>query len=244
MAAVKRILLVASVLLAVLAALAVVAVLRHDDGAETVANVSGRRVTSNDLRLAVEHFHEEADREGRPFPAKGTEEYDQVETVALRLLIDRAAIEAAAARLGVHVSQAQVEAKLAAAGSAGESDEGAAIRVEAEAAFRRATARVQLLTEGVARQLAGGITVSPAAVRAYYRRHRTLYGRTPYSTAAPSIRAGLLSARRNAALAHWLAQVRRAGAEGRGGRPGRAPQAPLRPWGGPFRRPTPGRTGA
>jgi hypothetical protein len=209
MAAVKRILLVASVLLAVLAALAVVAVLRHDDGAETVANVSGRRVTSNDLRLAVEHFHEEADREGRPFPAKGTEEYDQVETVALRLLIDRAAIEAAAARLGVHVSQAQVEAKLAAAGSAGESDEGAAIRVEAEAAFRRATARVQLLTEGVARQLAGGITVSPAAVRAYYRRHRTLYGRTPYSTAAPSIRAGLLSARRNAALARWLVQVRR-----------------------------------
>src|SRR3954454_21833585 len=134
MAAVKRILLVASVLLAVLAALAVVAVLRHDDGAETVANVSGRRVTSNDLRLAVEHFHEEADREGRPFPAKGTEEYDQVETVALRLLIDRAAIETAAARLGVHASQAQVEAKLAAGGS-GESDEGAAIRVEAEAAF-------------------------------------------------------------------------------------------------------------
>src|SRR3954447_19736025 len=116
MAAVKRVLLVASLLLAVLAALAVVAVMRHNKGAATLASVSGRRVTTDDLRRAVEHFHEEADREGRPFPAKGTEGYDQVETVALRLLIDRAAIEAAAARLGVHVSQAEVEAKLAAAG--------------------------------------------------------------------------------------------------------------------------------
>src|SRR3954447_943450 len=209
MAAVKRILLVASVLVAVLTALAVVAVVRHDDGAETVASVSGRRVTTDDLRLAVEHFHEEADREGRPFPAKGTEGYDQVETVALRLLIDRAAIEAAAARLGGHVSQAAGDAKLAPAGSAGESDEGAAIRVEAEAAFRRATARTQLLTEGVARALARGVNVSPGAVRAYYRGHRSRYGSTPYSAVAPSVRAELLSAQRNAVLARWLAKVRR-----------------------------------
>src|SRR3954447_10829246 len=138
MAAVKRILLVASVLVAVLTALAVVAVVRHDDGAETVASVSGRRVTTDDLRLTVEHFHEEADREGKPFPAKGSDGYRRVEKIALGLLIDRAAIEAAAAQIGIHVTQAQVDAR--AGGASGESEGGGDIRVEAEAEFGRATA--------------------------------------------------------------------------------------------------------
>jgi len=206
-APVKRIVLVASVLVLVLGALALVAVIRNDDGGKTVTAVSGHKIKSSDVELAVEHFHEEADREGRSFPAKGTREYDQVEKLALRLLIDRAAIEAAASRLGVHVTDAQVDARLA--NSPGESEGGGDVRIKAEAAFRRATARTQLLTEAVAAKLTVGIHVSASNVRSYYRAHRSLYGSTAYVKVAPAIRSELLALRKNAALTHWLAQVRR-----------------------------------
>jgi hypothetical protein len=191
---------------AALVALAVVAVVRSGgSGDETVQTVSGREITRDDLDLAVEHFHEEADREGRPFPAKGTRGYKGVERIALGLLIDQAAIQAAAARLRVHVSEAQVRARTA---GSGESEEGGDVRVKAEAAFARATARTQLAEEGVSRKLTADLTVPPSAVRAYYRTHRKLYGSTPYARIAPAIRSQLLAQRRNAVLASWLAKVR------------------------------------
>ena len=202
----RRLLVVAAVVAAAVVALAVVAVVRSGgSGDETVQTVAGHEITRDDLELAVEHFHEEADREGRPFPAKGTGEYKSVERIALGLLIDQAAIQAAAARLGVHVSEAQVRARTA---GSGESEEGGDIRVKAEAAFARATARTQLAEEGVARQLTAGLTVPLSAVRAYYRAHHTLYGSAPYARVAPAIRSQLLAQRRNAVLASWLAKVR------------------------------------
>ena len=191
---------------AAVAALAVAAVVRSGGGGdETVQTVAGHEVTRDDLELAVEHFHEEADREGRPFPAKGTRGYKAVERIALGLLIDQAAIQAAAARLGVHVSDLQVRVRTA---GSGESEEGGDVRVKAEAVFARATARTQLAEEGAAHELTAGLTVPPAAVRAYYQAHRQLYGSTPYPRVAPAIRSQLLAQRRNAVLASWLAQVR------------------------------------
>jgi hypothetical protein len=204
---VKRVVLVAAVVALALVGVGIVALLRDDDGGKTVATVSGHRITSEDLTLAVEHFHEEADREGHDFPAKGTKEYEQVEKLALRLLIDRAAIEAAASRLGVHVTDAEVEAYLAR--SPPESEGGGDVRIKAEAAFRRATARNQLITGGVFQKLTAGIRVAPSDVRDYYRRNRALYGSAAYAEVAHSIASQLLAQRKNAALAHWLTQVRR-----------------------------------
>ena len=203
----KRVVVVATVVVLALVGVGIVALLRDDDGGKTVATVSGHRITSDDLTLAVKHFHEEADREGRNFPAKGTKEYEQVEQLALGLLIDRAAIEAAASRLGVHVTDAQVESRLA--GSPRESEGGGDVRIKAEAAFRRATTRIQLITEGVFGKLTVDIQVPPSAVRDYYRHHRSLYGSTSYAKIASSIRSQLLAQRKNAALTRWLAQVRR-----------------------------------
>lgn len=86
----RRLLVVGAVVAAAVVALAVVAVVRSGgSGDETVQTVAGHEITREDLELAVEHFHEEADREGRPFPAKGTGGYKAVERIALGLLIDR-----------------------------------------------------------------------------------------------------------------------------------------------------------
>ncbi|HEX6680091.1 MAG TPA: SurA N-terminal domain-containing protein [Gaiellaceae bacterium] len=202
----RRLLVVAAAVGVAVVALAVVAVVRNGgDGDETVQTVAGHEITRDDLELAVEHFHEEADREGRPFPAKGTRGYRSVEKIALGLLIDQAAIQAAAARLGVDVSEAQVRARTA---GSGESEEGGDVRVKAEAVVARATARTQLAKEEAARRLTAGLTVPPSAVRAYYQAHRKLYGSTPYVRIAPAIRSQLLAQRRNAVLAGWLTKVR------------------------------------
>src|SRR5204862_5827294 len=87
--AVRRVLVVAAAVGIAVIALAVVAVVRSGgSGGETGRTGAGHEITRNDLELTVEHFHEEADREGRPFPAKGTGEYKGVEKIALGLLID------------------------------------------------------------------------------------------------------------------------------------------------------------
>jgi SurA-like N-terminal domain len=204
---VRRLIVVASVLAVAILAGAIVAVVRSTDGGDkTVQTVTGHTITEKDLELTVEHFHEEADREGKPFPAKDTAAYKRVERIALGLLVDQASIRGAAAKLGVQVTEAQVDAKASA--PSGESEEGSGIRVEAEAAFGRASARTQLITEAVARKLTARVTVSAAAVHAYYRNHRVLYGSTAYARVAPAIHSQLLSARKNAVLTRWLAKVR------------------------------------
>jgi len=204
--AVRRIAVVASaVALAIVTVAVVVVVKSRGDDNKPVATVAGHEISQNELELTVEHFHEEADREGKPFPAKGTQGYRQLEKLALGLLVDRASIEAAAARIGVHVSNAQVDARLT-AGTV--ENEGGDIRIKAEAAFLRATARNQLITEGVFRKLTAGVLVRPGDVQAYYRAHRALYGGTPFARVAPAIRSQLRSARKNAAMARWLARVR------------------------------------
>ena len=84
---------VAAVLAVAAVAVAIAAIVRDNgNGDKTVQTVAGHRIAQNDLELTVEHFHEEADREGKPFPAKGTKGYERVEKIALGLLIDQTAI--------------------------------------------------------------------------------------------------------------------------------------------------------
>ena len=202
----RRIAVVASVVAVAIVAVSVVAVVKsRGDGDKPVATVPGHEISRDELELTVEHFREEADREGKPFPAKGTKRYEQVEKLALGLLVDRTSVEAAGAKIGVHVTDAQVEARLTA--GSGET-EGGDSGAEAEA-FLRATARNQLITEGVFRKVTAGVLVRPGDVRAYYRDHRALFGGTPFARLAPAIRSQLLSARKNAAMVRWLAKVRR-----------------------------------
>lgn len=134
---------VAAVVLVAVVVIGIVALVRSgDSGGMTVQTVAGKKITQHDLELTVEHFHEEADREGTPFPDKGSDGYKRVEKISLGLLIDRASIRAAAEKLGVRVTEGQIDASVGT--SSGESEEGGDIRVEAEAAFARATARTQL----------------------------------------------------------------------------------------------------
>jgi SurA N-terminal domain len=205
--------LVVGAVVAAAIAIAVAAALSRSvsTGSDAVATIGGERVTRNQLDLMVEHFHEEADREGRPFPKDGTAAFRVVERRALALLLYRLRLEVAAARIGVRVSATAVQQQVAQATS-GE-QEGATIRAKAEAAFTRGTVRAQLLTQRVFARVTAGVGVTRSDVRAYYRTHRAIYGRTPFRRLAAPIRQQLLATRRNAAMGRWLARAQRIRAE-------------------------------
>jgi beta-lactam-binding protein with PASTA domain len=64
---VRRLIVVASVVVVAVVAGAIVAVVRSNGGGgKTIQTVAGDKITQNDLELTAEHFHEEADREGKP----------------------------------------------------------------------------------------------------------------------------------------------------------------------------------
>jgi hypothetical protein len=137
---------------AVVAAAAVLGAAAAGCGAEgqrAVARVGdGGKVTREQLDQAVEHFQEEAKREGKAF-ADGPAARKNL----LGLLLYRARLEQGAAALGITISRDQVERRLAATGSA---EEGGSTAKEAEA-FVQSSVRAQLLTEAVYRKLADPI---------------------------------------------------------------------------------------
>jgi hypothetical protein len=203
----RRALLVAVVVAAALAVAVTLALVRGGGSADrTVASVGHARISQHQLDLMVEHFREESEAENRPFPKPRTSAYRVVERQALGLLLDRARLEEAAARIGVHVSNTTVQRRIATTGT-GES-EGPAIKAAAAGAFLRSTVRAQLVTEAVFAKVAAPVRLSAAAVRAYYVAHRAVYGGTSFKAAGRSIRAQLLAARRNAAMARWLRRAR------------------------------------
>jgi hypothetical protein len=205
----RRALLVALVVAAAaVVAVTVALVRRGGDEDRTVATVGRQRISQHQLELTVEHFREEAGAENHPFPKAGTREYRVVQRQSLGLLLYRARLAEAARRLGVHVSRAMVQRRVAATGS-DETEGDAESEAEAARAFLRSTIRAQLLTEAVSARLTAPVRVSPAAVRAYYDAHRAIYGAASYTVVRRVIRAQLLASRRNAVMARWLQRARR-----------------------------------
>lgn len=170
-------------------------------GDPAVAHVAGQEIRKSAVDDAVTHFRTEAKREGHDFPKPGTKAYRTVQQQLLNVVIFRTEFEIAAARLGIHVTDAEAERHAAAATG---SDPG-----EGQDAFGVESARQQLLTEGVAGKLTRGISVSQAAARAYYRSNRATYGTASFSSVAASIRAQLLAERKQAAFARWEERMRR-----------------------------------
>src|SRR5689334_23030887 len=94
-------------------------------GDKTVAEVGGQKVTQQQLAALVQHFRREAQQEGKGFPEEGTTAFVQLRNQLLGLLVYRAELKQGAERLGVTVSDAELNNRLAAAPSRGE-EEGAA----------------------------------------------------------------------------------------------------------------------
>jgi hypothetical protein len=146
-------------------------------GEKTVAHVGGQEVTQQQLDALVQHFRREAQVEGKDFPKEGTAGFVQLRNQLLGLLVYRAELEQAARRLGVSVSDAAVNERLA-AGSTGGEKEGD----PNGDTYARDSTKAELLKEAIAAKVTRGVT-----------------GKTPAER----------TARRNAALASFLARLQR-----------------------------------
>jgi hypothetical protein len=131
------------------------------------AHVAGTTITRADLADAVGHFKDEADAEGRPFPAAGTDAYHTVERQALALLVYRAELLRSADTLGVGVSESEVDSRLAGAGE----ESGEAGR------FARDTVRAQLAYEHIYSKVTSAVPADrkAAAMRRWLRRMKLRY---------------------------------------------------------------------
>jgi SurA N-terminal domain len=123
------------------AALVAVAAGCGESGEKPVAHVGATTITREQLEQTVEHFQEEAQREGKPFAATAA-----TRKHLLGLLAFRARLAEGAAALGVSVSDDAVEQRVEAAGGdeAGDGD---------ARAFVESSVRAQLLEEAVYRKL-------------------------------------------------------------------------------------------
>lgn len=131
-----------------------------------VAHVGGERITSSQLDVAVDHFKQEAGAEGRSFPEKGTDAYKTVQRQALGLLVYRAELLQSAQKLGVPVSDANVEERLK---SSSES--------EGDTTFARDTVRAQIAYENLYNLVTAGSTTAghEAAMRKWIAQMKEAY---------------------------------------------------------------------
>jgi hypothetical protein len=118
---------------------------------KAVAHVGRTAITREQLDETVDHFKEEAQKEGKPFPEKGSAVYRVVERQALGLLVYRTELLQTARRLGVPVTDEEFERRAKAAG--GEAEK------EAGEVFVESTIRSQIAYEHIYRKVTS--TVSP-----------------------------------------------------------------------------------
>jgi hypothetical protein len=172
------------------------------------ARVAGVSITGEQVEQLLEHAQEESKHEGRLFPSRGTAAYAQARRQALNLLIFHAELAQEAQKLGISVSDEEIEARLDQAGGeeeaeAGEEGEGGA--------FAEESIRGALLYQRLYRRLTQNIRISSADVAAYYHHRAHLYRQRGLSLAAAraEIVADLLTARRTAAMSAWVERMRR-----------------------------------
>src|SRR6476619_4072370 len=122
-------------------------------GDKTVAEVGGRQVTQQQLDALVQHFRREAQNEGKDFPKEGTRGFVQLRKQLLGLLVYRTELQQAAKRLGVTVTDGQVNARLGATPAGGESEGDTNGDT-----YARDTVEAELLKEGIAAKVTRRIT--------------------------------------------------------------------------------------
>jgi hypothetical protein len=146
----------------VLGAVVVTAVLLRGggDGNPAVAHVGGQAITRKQLSAVVDHFRLEAKGEGKPFPDEASATFRRVRNRLLGLLVYRAELRQAAARLGVGTTRLEVLKRLQSSG--GSDPEGAE-----RDSFEYGSAESQLLYERIFEKVTRGIAApTPAELAA------------------------------------------------------------------------------
>jgi parvulin-like peptidyl-prolyl isomerase len=159
-----------------------------------VAVVDGKHISKSLFDELMSEAKANAKLQGQAFPKPGTSAYSSIRSQAVVTLIQQAETEAEAGKLGIAVSDKDVEKQLTALKKSccGGSE------VNYQAALKqqgltdqevRDNARSQLYAQRLATKLTKGITVTPAAIAAYYAAHKSEF-KTPSTRAVRYILLG------------------------------------------------------
>jgi hypothetical protein len=154
---------VLAVLLAA-AVFALVLLLTGGDGNPTVAHVGGQPINQKQLDAVVDHFRLEAKAEGKPFPDESSAAFERARNRLLGLLVYRAELRQAAARLGVRVSPVEVVRRLQASGEPGETNRDS---------FDYGSVETQLLYQRLFAKVTRGVS-APTTAELAARRNRAM----------------------------------------------------------------------
>jgi hypothetical protein len=186
----------------------VVALTAGDPKPKVAATVAGTTISVDRVDALIRHAEREAQREGKHFPAKGSDEYKQLRRQALDLIVYHEELEQSAASLGITVTEQQLEA-----GGRGlrEREADGTASDPGDETFWRESFRGQFLYRRIFQRVTRGIHASARELRADYRAHAELYRlqKRSFAQARASIEANLISTKRNSAMARWVAQMRR-----------------------------------
>ncbi len=146
-----------------------------------VAKVSGQTITQKQFDDLLEQAKRSYQTQKRPFPKAGTKEYATLKFQAVQYLVQRAEFQQEADKLGVKISDAEIEKRLDKIKKQyfGGSD----TRYKKQLAQQGLTdaqvkddIKAQLVQEKIFKKVTSDVKVTDAAIRKYYDEHKSQYG--------------------------------------------------------------------
>jgi parvulin-like peptidyl-prolyl isomerase len=148
--------------------------------ADSVAVVDGTSITQASLDDLLARAKKSYTAQKRSFPKAGTSEYQSLQTQAVAYLVQRQEYATEADKLGVQVTDAQIDKKIAEvkkqyfSGNQKKFEKGLAEQGYTEASLRD-DIRSQLQTEGIYKKITTDVKVTDADVKAYYEKNKANY---------------------------------------------------------------------
>ena len=150
--------------------------LQSDD----IAVVGSQHVAKSDFDALMAQAKRSYQQQGRKFPKQGTTEYATLKGQAVSLLVQQAEREEKAAKMGIKVSAAEVDKRLAQIKQ--QYFKGSEKAYQAQLKKQQLTdaqvredVRAQLISEAVFNKVSQGVKISDKQVHDYYTSHSSLY---------------------------------------------------------------------
>jgi foldase protein PrsA len=153
-----------------------------------VAVVGDRHITQASLDEILTRAKKSYQRQGQKFPAQGTASYQTIRDQAVSLLVQQTEFEEKAASMGVSVTNAEVNKRLAFlkkqyyGGSQKKYLADIKTQGYTDAQVREEVIKPQLISEKVQKEILKDVKVSDADVQKYYTSHLSSYTQPPTRT--------------------------------------------------------------
>jgi foldase protein PrsA len=148
---------------------------------DDVAVVGSEHISLDDLNTLLNRAKIAYKAQGQKFPKEGTTNYQAIRDNVLTLLVDQAELDQKAASMGIKVTDAEIDARLALVKKQyfGNSQKKYLAEIKkqgfTEAQVRTDVIRPQLISEKVQKQVTKDVKVSDADVQKYYDDNKSTY---------------------------------------------------------------------